>query len=157
MENSLKEAVMLQLTLGWFRDNSVQGTTGSSGDYLPPPCSKEDCRWLFTGFLPAISKKAQKGIVRTFRVWNIQRLTNLSAEDIAERINPQLRGWINYYGKFYPSEMNRLWRILDWRLVKWVRCRYKQYRWHRSRASEVLERIRQQNETLFAHWKFMIR
>ncbi|WP_442788008.1 group II intron maturase-specific domain-containing protein [Lelliottia sp. SL45] len=27
----------------------------------------------------------------------------LSAEEIAERINPQLRGWINYYGKFYPS------------------------------------------------------
>ncbi|MDL4454916.1 group II intron reverse transcriptase/maturase [Klebsiella michiganensis] len=112
---------------------------------------------LFTGFLPAISNKAQKAIVRTFRAWNIQRLTSLSAEEIAEIINPQLRGWINYYGKFYPSEMNRLWRILDWRLVKWVRCRYKQYRWHQSRASEVLERIRQRNKTLFAHWKFMIR
>lgn len=112
---------------------------------------------LFTGFLPASSNKAQKFIVRTFRAWNIQRLTSLSAEEIVERINPQLRGWINYYGKLYPSEINRLWQILDWRLVKWVRCRYKQYRWHRSRASKVLERIRQRNKTLFAHWKFMSR
>ncbi|EIC0165235.1 hypothetical protein K9325_004085 [Salmonella enterica subsp. enterica serovar Kinondoni] len=72
-----------------------------------------------------MSNKAQKTIVRTFRKWNIQRLTSLSAEEIAERINPQLRGWINYYGKFYPSEMNRLRRILDRRLVKWGRYRYK--------------------------------
>lgn len=33
---------------------------------------------LFTRFLPAISNKAQKAIVRT---WNIQRLTSLSAEE----------------------------------------------------------------------------
>ncbi|HAU3361834.1 TPA: hypothetical protein JDL67_004639 [Salmonella enterica subsp. salamae] len=53
---------------------------------------------LFTGFLPAISKQAPKAIVRTFRSWNIQRLTSLSAEAIAERINLQLREGINYYG-----------------------------------------------------------
>ncbi|WP_375288127.1 hypothetical protein [Kosakonia sp. S42] len=58
---------------------------------------------------------------------------------------------MNYYENFYPGGINRLWRILDWRLVKWVRCRYKPCRWNRSRANEVLERIRRQNQGMFVH------
>lgn len=108
---------------------------------------------LFTGFLPAMSKKAGKLIVRTFRSWNLQRRTRMTIDQIARLINPQLRGWINYYGKFYASEMNRLWRILDKRLVRWLRSRSKRYRWHKTKAAKALEQLRQNHSTLFAHWQ----
>ena len=108
---------------------------------------------LFTGFLPAISNKAKKSIVRAFRSWNLQRCTSLSIDQIAKKINPQLRGWINYYGKFYPSEMNILWRILNKRLVRWFRSRSKRYRWHKTKAAKVLEQFKQRHSYLFAHWK----
>ncbi|MCB5163181.1 group II intron reverse transcriptase/maturase [Marinomonas algarum] len=108
---------------------------------------------LFTGFLPAISKKAKKSIVRSFRDWNLQRCTSLNIDQIAKKINPQLRGWINYYGKFYPSEMTILWRILNERLVRWFRNRSKRYRWHKTKAAKALEQFKQRHSYLFAHWK----
>lgn len=107
---------------------------------------------LLTGFLPAISKKAKKSVVREFRAWNLQRLSSMKVEAVARKINPQLRGWINYYGRFYPSEMNVLWRILDKRLVKWLRNHSKLLRWHKSKAAEVLMEWKQQRRGLFAHW-----
>ena len=111
---------------------------------------------LFTGFLPAISKKAKKAIVRTFRSWNIQRCTWMTIEQIAKKINPQLRGWINYYGKFYISEMNGLWRILNERLVRWFRSHSKRYRWHKTKAAKALQQIRLNNQYLFAHWMMKV-
>lgn len=110
---------------------------------------------LFTGFLPAISKKAKKSIVRSFRDWNLQRCTSLNIDQIAKKINPQLRGWINYYGKFYPSEMNILWRILNQRLVRWLRNHSKRYRWHKTKAAKALDLFKQRYGFLFAHWKMV--
>ncbi|MFW1063314.1 group II intron maturase-specific domain-containing protein, partial [Vibrio parahaemolyticus] len=38
---------------------------------------------------------------------------------------PALRGWINYYGKFSPHELNRIcWQFYRY-LVRWVQHKYK--------------------------------
>ena len=51
-----------------------------------------------------------------------------------------VRGWINYYGRFYPSALcPSLNRINDY-LVRWVVQKYKRYRGKRKRAREALRK-----------------
>jgi len=57
------------------------------------------------GFLPAMSGKAAKAVLQTVRNWNLQRRTPITLEEIARRINPVLRGWVEYYGRFYQSAL----------------------------------------------------
>src|ERR1700751_4690065 len=65
-------------------------------------------RWgkLFVSFLPAISNKAAKAIQETIRNGRLAATrNNQSLEDIARLVNPTVRGWVNYYGRFYPSAL----------------------------------------------------
>jgi RNA-directed DNA polymerase len=57
-------------------------------------------------FYPAISAKARKEIHRKIRSWRIHLRTTQSLEEIAEGINPAVRGWINYYGAHHRSELS---------------------------------------------------
>ena len=59
----------------------------------------------FVSFLPAISNKAKSKIRKAIREWRIHLITWTSLENIAEKINPVVRGWYQYYGRFYKSEM----------------------------------------------------
>jgi len=59
-------------------------------------------------FLPAVSRDATKRMMREMRSWKIHWNTPLSLHELAERYNPILRGWLNYYGTFYKSAMRRI-------------------------------------------------
>ena len=53
-------------------------------------------------FLPAISTKAAKAIRKTIRDWRMASTrNNQRLEDLARLVNPVVRGWMNYYGRFY--------------------------------------------------------
>lgn len=60
----------------------------------------------FTGFLPAISKDAQKKISTEIRSWRLHQQIHLTFFDLARRINPIVRGWMQYYGAFFRSELH---------------------------------------------------
>jgi RNA-directed DNA polymerase len=60
---------------------------------------------LFVNFTPAVSSKALTTIRQTTRSWNFRNRSDLSLQEIARMYNPLLRGWLAYYGKFYPSAM----------------------------------------------------
>jgi len=72
---------------------------------------------LFTGFLPAVGDKAIKKIQEKLMGWNLHKATERSLKDIAGLINPTLRGWINYYGSFYKSELDKILRRIDCKLT----------------------------------------
>ena len=57
---------------------------------------------LFTAFTPAISPQALKKISRQVRSWRIHTRTRHDLHELADRINPVVRGWMNYYGRFTP-------------------------------------------------------
>ena len=59
----------------------------------------------YTGFLPAMSTEALKAKGAELRAMRIHRRTNLSLDDLARWLNPIVRGWMNYYGRFYRSAM----------------------------------------------------
>jgi RNA-directed DNA polymerase len=73
-------------------------------------------RWgkHFVGFLPAISTKSAKAIRATIRQWRLASTrNNQSLEDLARLVNPSVRGWMNYYGKFYRSKCVQVLRRLN--------------------------------------------
>ena len=63
-------------------------------------------RWgrYFISFLPAISTKAARAIRQTIRAWRMASTrNNQRLEDLARLTNPVVRGWMNYYGRYYIS------------------------------------------------------
>lgn len=107
---------------------------------------------LFPSFAPAISNKAKKAIVNTMRAWSVRRLSALSIVTLSKKLNPQIRGWLNYYGAFYSSALQGIREAIECRLTKWVKGKYPQKRSRRLKAYSWLKQIKQWRPTLFAHW-----
>ena len=63
----------------------------------------------FANFLPAVSSSSKRAIIQKIRNWHIQLKTDKSLQDIANMFGPILRGWANYYGKFYQYAMRPVW------------------------------------------------
>lgn len=108
---------------------------------------------LFVSFLPAISYEAAKTIRRTIRRWRLHLWSSRSLAHIAREINTIVRGWINYYGRFYPYELRQSLRRIDEYLVRWAMHKYKRLRRHRKRTWEFLARVAAREPQLFAHWR----
>jgi RNA-directed DNA polymerase len=112
-------------------------------------------RWgkYFVSFLPAMSTKAAKAVRATIREWRMASTrNNQRLEDLAQLVNPVVRGWMNYYGRFYRSKCVQVLRHLNEALAAWVRRKYRKFR-RRERASMYwLGRIARRDRMLFAHW-----
>src|SRR3989454_47748 len=90
---------------------------------------------FFVSFLPAISTKAAKKIRKTIREWRMSSTrNNQRLEDLARLVNPAVRGWMNYYGRFYRSKCVQVLRHLNEALAAWARRKYKRFR-RRERAA----------------------
>jgi retron-type reverse transcriptase len=109
-------------------------------------------------FLPAISTKAAKAIRATMREWRMASTrNNQRLEDLARLVNPVVRGWMNYYGRFYRSKCILILRHLNGALAAWARRKYKRLR-RRERASmHWLGRIARRDPNLFVLWKLGVR
>lgn len=108
---------------------------------------------LFTSFLPAISVKATQAIVAEMRSWNVHRRSDQELTELSRKLNPSIRGWVNYYGRYYPSALRRTFRGLNRRLVRWARRTYKRFRSQSRQATQWLRRMAQTQPMLFAHWQ----
>jgi RNA-directed DNA polymerase len=117
-------------------------------------CKGRNC---FVGFTPAVSKSAIKAMGATIRGWKLQLWSSASLEDIAERINPVVRGWLNYYGRFRKSALYPILRQIQYALVRWAMRKYKRLRGHWLRATRWLGRIARREPRLFASWGFGFR
>ena len=78
--------------------------------------------------------------------------TDESLADLARTINPIVRGWINYYGRFYRSWLYRSLRRINAYLVRWAQWKYKRLRHHARRAWAWLNDVYDRSPALFAHW-----
>jgi RNA-directed DNA polymerase len=117
-------------------------------------------RWgtYFVSFLPALSKKAANSMRATIRSWRLGATrNNQSLEEIARFVNPSVRGWVKYYGRFYRSALAPVLRCLERSLTYWARRKYKRLRRHKRRAVHWLGRISQREPKLFVHWQIGIR
>jgi RNA-directed DNA polymerase len=108
---------------------------------------------VFTGFGPAASKDAIKKMSEQVKSWRLHRLTGHAIGEIAREINPVIRGWVQYYGRFYKSELYpTLYRINDY-LVRWMRKKYRRLR-PLKKAERAWKRLISQYPVLFPHWQW---
>lgn len=117
-------------------------------------------RWgkLFISFLPGVSNKAANSIRETIRSWRIGATrNNQSLEEIASFVNPFVRGWVNYYGRYYPTALTPVLRSLERSLVYWVRRKLKRFRYHQRQAVHWLGQVAQREPNLFVLWSHGIR
>ena len=113
---------------------------------------------FFVSFLPAMSNKAAKKVRATIGEWRMAATrNNQSLEDLAELMDPYVRGWMNYYGRFYRSKCIQVLRYLNDVLVKWAMRKYKRFRRRERKATHWLGRIAARDTELFVLWKLGIR
>ena len=107
---------------------------------------------LFLGYDCAMSTKSRTRIFEQIRNMEIPRMRCDSIVGIAYHLNPKLRGWIRYFGKYRGYSLSKVFYVLRIKLVRWARYRYKRYRNNLTRAYQWLDRVRKQFPSLFYHW-----
>jgi RNA-directed DNA polymerase len=82
-------------------------------------------RRMYTCFLPAVAPGKLTDMSRKAAAWGLYPRTTLTLDDLAEEVNPVLRGWLNYFTVFYPSAVIPIGKRMDRHLMRWARWKYK--------------------------------
>jgi RNA-directed DNA polymerase len=90
----------------------------------------------------------------TIRGWGIHLMSDKSIEDISRVINSVVRGWINYYGKYYRSALYPIFNQLNKALRKWAMRKCKRLRGRK--ATLWLRKIARRDRGLFEHRGFSV-
>ena len=109
---------------------------------------------MFSAFLPAVSKDALKKMNEEVRAWRIHLRTATELDELAAWINPVVRGWMTYYGRFYRTELDGLLRRINTYLVRWARQKYRRLRTYK-KARRWWDGLTARQPRLFAHWAWM--
>ena len=122
-----------------------------------PRRSKNRKGKFFINFSPAVSSRAAKAIRDQIRSWNLPKRSDKAIEDLSRMFNPIIRGWLQYYGRYYRSALYPPMRGLDRDLALWAKRKYKKLRGHLRRATRWIARLSQRAPELFAHWHMGVR
>ncbi len=112
-------------------------------------------RGSFMIFAGAISKASKVVIREGIRAILPPRWSNGTLEGFAEKLNPKIRGWINYYTKYYKNETLNVFHYLNELIRKWIGIKYKLQSQKSIYQKYRLEQAA--NPNLFYHWKVGIR
>ena len=107
---------------------------------------------MFLGYGCAISQSAQTRIIQGWAKLNWHRRSTLSLQEIANEVNPPMRGIIRYYGKFKLWELQRLMWHFEFRLVKWVLNKYRKFKNSYTKAYQWIKMLKQTYPTMFYYW-----
>jgi len=123
-----------------FQPRTKQGWQGKKKIYLSFGC--------------AISPTAKTSIREGIRSVFNPRRSELPLEWFAERLNPKIRGWVNYYTRFNKHEALEVFYYLNELIRKWLLNKYK-LRNMKSIIAKYDDTIRT-NAKMFYHWKLGI-
>lgn len=108
---------------------------------------------IFDSFLPAMSRASRKKVFKRIQFWHVGRASDLSLEDLSKMYNPVIRGWVNYYGSFYPQALKPLNTYWHQSLTKWARRKYKRFHNSRTLAGQWINSVERRDPKLFAIWE----
>jgi group II intron reverse transcriptase/maturase len=105
----------------------------------------------YTAFSAAISGKAKAFIRQRIRQVFHPRNTQVPLEDVAIKLNPKIRGWLNYYCRFNAWIARQVFLYLNELIRKWIKEKYrissKAALWDKYRSVVLL------CKNLFVHWQ----
>ncbi len=107
---------------------------------------------LILGYGCSISQKSQKRIMEGWKQRGWHRYTDMSIQSLAGMLNVQIRGILQYYGKFKLYRLQRLMRLLERRLVKWALNKYRKLKGSYRKGREWLIKLKGSYPTMFYHW-----
>jgi RNA-directed DNA polymerase len=109
----------------------------------------------FNGFTPAVSKSAGQSLRDKMRDIR-KRHKTVSPEELANMMNPVIRGWSNYFFKISKGEARKALNFVNLTLVQWLRSKSKSTGRRYMKASSILGRMAKQSPDLFYHWRLGI-
>jgi RNA-directed DNA polymerase len=121
--------------------------------FRPRKAYNNQRKQTFTSFLPAVAPDKLTGMSRKVTSWRLARRTTWTLDDLAEQVNPVLRGWLTYFTRFSATAVIPLCRRIDQHLMRWAQRKYKRLARSNQRARAWLHSVRQRAPNLFAHWK----
>jgi len=121
--------------------------------FRPRRVQRRGSKVRFCGFTPAVSPSAMKAMRQTIRDLDLRHQTQRSLQDIAKLLNPLLRGWIEYYGRYTPSALFTLLRYVNQTLLAWAMRKFKRFQHRKIQASQFLQRLAREKADLFVHWQ----
>jgi RNA-directed DNA polymerase len=106
-------------------------------------------------FSAAISQMAKTNIRRVLKEVLMTRISHVKLEQFAKRLNPKIRGWVNYYTKFNRSIGLDVFYYLNELIRQWIKNTYKV----RGKAwlYDKYQTIQSANPDLFYHWRLGIK
>lgn len=108
---------------------------------------------FFKAFTPAVSKTAAKSFRDKIREAYRNNGT-VSLKKLAEITNPIIRGWMNYFMRYNPSEAFRKGiNYVNQTLVRWIKRTFKKAGRSYTKAHRLLVRWAKSVPELFYHWK----
>jgi len=116
-----------------------------------PQCALDKYGRLYVNFLPGVSRDALTAMRQTVRSWHLQLKSDKELGDLSKMFGPILRGWANYYGRFYPSALKPLWRQVHAYVVRWLRRKYRHLARGVLRAVRVLGQLAAAAPRAFVH------
>jgi RNA-directed DNA polymerase len=108
---------------------------------------------VYVNVSPGVSREALTAMRQTVRGWHLQLMNNKELSDLSNMCGPVLRGWSNYYGRFYPSAMKPLWRHVNDYLVRWMQRKFKRLARGVVRAARALGRVAERAPRAIVHWE----
>lgn len=125
--------------------------------FRPRRCKGGRSGGYFMGFNPAISDEARIKIGQEIRHWRLPQCSSQTLDDLAQMMNVVVRGWINYYGRYFPSRLHPVLKRINDHLVRWARRKYQRLKRHSRRARRFLAGVATREPGLFAHWQLGLR
>jgi len=109
----------------YCKDDDRRGTyPNEQVDFLGYTCRpRRSKNWkgkFFINFSPAVADKAGKAMRAEMRSWQLHLRSDKSIEDLSRMFNLQVRGWLQYYGRYYRSALYPIMRQLDRSLARWA-------------------------------------
>lgn len=98
-----------------------------------------------------VSIKSRTSILGKFREMQIHKWRK-PIKEVANRLNPVIRGLLNYYHKLRGESIREVWNQLNHRLLKWVKWEKGLYKWA---AVRWLKQQYKSTPNLFEHWKLV--
>jgi RNA-directed DNA polymerase len=106
-------------------------------------------------FNAAISQYAKTSIRTKLREVLRTRWSNQTLEWFAEKLNPKIRGWVNYYAKFNRHLALDVFYYLNELIRKWIKNTYKLR--GKTWLFEKYQKIQSTNPVLFYHWRLGVK